>query len=497
MPEFVARSPVPVPAAELFAWHERPGAFARLSPPWQDVRLERFDGIRPGDRAVIRLGLGPLALRWVAEHHGYRADCEDGSGPCAFRDVQVSGPFKAWEHAHRMHPAGPGASVLEDHVRYTLPLAPLSAPARGLAHGQLARMFGYRHRVTQEDLARHAEWTGGPRTVVVTGSSGLIGSALCAFLGGGGHRVVRLVRSPEAVRRWDRNDRERAVYWNVERGEIDADALAALRPDAVVHLAGENILGFPWNKAKKRAIWESRTRGTMLLARTLAALPHRPQAFISASASGYYGDTGDQPVTEQSASGEGFLAHVCRAWEDATEAAEDAGIRTVHARIGIVLSPAGGALGPLGPLAQVGLAGWPGDGSAYWPWIALDDVLYALHHLLRSDARGPVNLSAPTPAPSKRVVKALARTLGRPAFLSAPAPLVKLGGEVAKEIPLKSVRMVPARLKEQGFRWSYPTLDAALGHLYSTTPEALDAPLPSPEAPSPASGGALSPALSR
>ena len=490
MPRFVARTAVPVSAAELFRWHERPGAFARLSPPWQDVSLERFDGIRPGDRAVIRLGLGPLALRWTAEHHGYTDACETGPDPCAFRDVQVSGPFKSWEHAHRMHPAGPDASILEDDVRYTLPLAPLSAPARGLAGGQLRRMFGYRHRVTREDLARHATWKGRPWTVAVTGASGLLGSALCAFLGGGGHRVVRLVRSREALERWDRGDLERAVYWNPARGEIDVDALAALRPDAVVHLAGENILGV-WTEAKKRAIWESRTQGTLLLARTLAALPHRPQAFVSASASGYYGDTGDQPVTEDSASGEGFLAHVCRAWEDATGAAEAAGIRTVHARIGIVLSPAGGALGPLGPLAQLGLAGWPGNGSAFWPWIALDDVVYALHHLLKSDARGPVNLGAPTPAPSRRVVKALGRALGRPAFLSAPAPLLRLAGEVAREIPLKSVRMVPSRLKEQGFRWSYPTLDAALGHLYGTAPEALDAPLPTPEARAVASGATL------
>ncbi|MEM1055522.1 MAG: TIGR01777 family oxidoreductase [Bacteroidota bacterium] len=471
MPRFTARSPVPVSAAELFTWHERPGAFARLAPPWQDVSLEHFDGIRPGDRAVIRLGLGPAAIRWTAEHSGYDDSCRtSGGGPalCGFHDVQVSGPFASWEHAHRMIPEGPDASTLEDDVRYELPLAPVSSFAKGIASGQLERMFGYRHRVTREDLARHATWDGEPWTIAVTGSSGLIGEALCAFLGGGGHRVVRLVRSQEAVERWDRNEAERALYWNVDAGEIDAAGLAALAPDAVIHLAGEPVFGFPWNEAKKRAIWESRTKGTMLLARALAALPTPPKVFLSASASGIYGDTGDQPVTEQSALGEGFLSDVCRAWEAATDDAEAAGIRTAHLRIGLVLSPAGGMLAKLGPATQIGLGAWPGDGSAFWSWIALDDVLYAIHHLLQSDLSGPVNFSAPAPSTAKATVKALGRTLRRPTLASLPRPLLSLAGEPARELGLKSVRMMPERLRQSGFRYAYPTLDAAFSHLYGT-----------------------------
>ncbi len=472
MPQhFVARSPVPVSAAELFDWHERPGAFARLSPPWQNVSLERFDGIRPGDRAVIRLGVGPAAIRWTAEHHAYSRACEERDAACEFRDIQVSGPFAAWEHVHRAIPRGPDASELEDDVTYSLPLAPVSELVGGaIAEGQLERMFGYRHRVTQEDLARHATWEDEPWTIAITGSTGLIGSALCAFLGGGGHRIVRLVRSPEAVRQWDRGDRERAILWNPGAGEIDTAGLAALAPQAVIHLAGEPVFGFPWSTAKKRRIWESRTQGTMLLSRALAALPTPPEVLISASASGYYGDTGSRPTTETDAQGTGFLAEVCGAWEASTEAAEAAGIRTVHARIGLVLSPAGGMLATLGPLAQTGLAGWPGKGDAFWPWLALDDALYAFHHLLRSDARGPVNFSAPTPAPSKVVIQALGRTLGRPTLGRLPAPILRtLGGEAARELALKSVRMVPAALRADGFAYSYPTLDSALGHLYGST----------------------------
>lgn len=471
MPRLTTRSPLPVSAAELFAWHERPGAFARLSPPWQDVSLERFDGIRPGDRAVIRLGLGPVALRWTAEHFGYDDGCRDGSDGCAFHDVQVAGPFAAWEHAHRMLPEGPETSTLEDDVRYELPLAPVSTAFGGsIARGQLERMFAYRHRVTREDLARHAQWDGEPWTIAVTGSSGLIGEALCAFLGGGGHRVVRLVRSREAASRWDRNDRERALYWNPDAGEIDVDGLAALAPDAVVHLAGEPVFGVLWSIAKKRAIWESRTKGTLLLSRALAALPTRPKVLLSASASGYYGDTGAEPATEATPAGDGFLAEVCQAWEASTRDAEAAGIRTAHLRIGLVLSPAGGILATLGPAARLGLGAWPGDGSAFWPWIALDDVLYAVHHALRSDLAGPVNLSAPAPSTARATMKALGRTLHRPAFMGVPAPLVRLGGEPARDFALKSMRMVPQRLRESGFAHAYPTLDAALSHLYGTAP---------------------------
>lgn len=315
MPEFVARLRVPAPASLLFDWHERPGAFERLTPPWQPVALEHTDGIRPGDRAVIRLGYGPASIRWTAEHRAYSDACRRGDGACQFTDIQTSGPFAAWRHTHWMTEQGPDASLLEDDVAYTLPLAPLSSAVAGwVARGQIERMFAYRHRVTREDVARHAEAdrerraAGGgvePMTVAITGSSGLIGSALTAFLTGGGHTVVRLVRDrAEAARSQD------AVYWNVADGEVDHAALAEAAPDAVVHLAGEPVFGLAYTAEKKRAVWESRTKGTQLLSRALAALPAPPRVLVSASASGIYGDRGAEPLTEASALGGGFLADV-------------------------------------------------------------------------------------------------------------------------------------------------------------------------------------------
>lgn len=467
MPTFTRRVHVEAPAQALFDWHNHRGAFERLAPPWQPVRLARFEGIRDGQRAVIKLGPKHAALTWIAEHH----DFVEGR---QFRDVQVKGPFARWVHTHRMLPDGANASVLEDDVEYRLPLAPLAQWIGGRqAERQLERMFAYRHRVTREDLSRHRAADLPRLTIAITGSTGLLGEALVAFLTTGGHRVLRLVRSPAAVARYaDRAD-EQAAYWNPERGEIDAAALEGV--DAVLHLAGENVFALRWSEAKKRRILESRTRGTRLLSGTLAALDHPPPTFISASASGYYGDRGAEVVPEETSSGTGFLAEVCRAWEAATEPASEAGIRTVNLRIGVVLTPAGGALGFALPAFLAGLGGVVGDGTGYFPWIALDDVLYAVLHLLATpDLGGPVNLSAPEPVPQRTFVETLGTVLHRPTVWRIPEAVVQsVAGEAADEMVLKSIRMVPEHLQDSGFRFAYPALEPALRHVLGRTIETV------------------------
>lgn len=465
----VAHTRLPVPADAAFDWHTRPGAFQRLTPPWQDVRLEHHEGVTDGARAVIRLGVGPASIRWVAEHRDVHSGCRTGDGPCGFTDTQIEGPFAGWTHTHTLAPDGERASVLTDAVEYALPLAPVSDALGGWAsRRELDRLFGYRHRVTRADLARHAASHLPPSTVAVTGSTGLIGSALCALLTTGGHRVVRLVRRRDDVAAWSRGDAERAIYWNPDAGEMDLDALAAAAPDAVVHLAGEPVTTTALTVARKRRIWESRTRGTHHLAHALAQLPTPPRVLVSGSASGYYGSRGDQRLTEADAPGDGFFAGVCRAWEAATAPAERAGIRTVHARIGWVLSPAGGPLRTIGRAVQAGAGAWPGDGRAWWAWIALDDALYAILHMLATDRlRGPVNVSAPQPATARDTVSTLARVLRRPAWGGLPERWLRLaGGEAAVELALPSLRMLPDRLAHTGFHWSYPDLEGALRHLY-------------------------------
>ncbi len=455
---------VPVPAAELFRWHARPGAFERLAPPWQPVSLKEHEGIRDGDRAVIRLGTRLVGIDWVAEHRGYSEGCLDGRGACQFEDVQVEGPFAAWRHAHRMLPSETG-SVLEDDVEYELPLGGLAEVAAPFGERQIERMFAYRHRVTHEDLRRHADANATPMTVAITGASGLVGSALTAFLQGGGHTVVRLVRRREDAAAL--GPQEEAVYWNVEAGEVDMSALRRAAPDAVVHLAGEPITALNGTSRARRRIWESRTKGTQLLSRALAALDLTPRVLVSASASGYYGDRGDARLTESAGAGDGFLPDLCTAWEASTAEAERAGIRTVHARIGLVTTPKGGVLQPLAPVAALGLGGWPGDGDAWWPWIALDDVVYAIHHaLLDEGLSGPVNLSAQEPVRTRDFVRTLAAAQNRPAGLRVPEELVRtLGGELARRVALQSVRMVPHRLLDRGFRFATPDLGVALSHL--------------------------------
>jgi len=459
VPLFVRHTPVAAPRQALADWHFRPGVLQRLTPPWDPTTVERTEGIAEGSRAVLRVGIGAARMRMVAEHF----DVHPGE---RFSDRQIEGPFAEWTHEHRFEDAGPGHSVLSDQIRYGLPLGPVAdSVAGGAVAARLERTFAYRHRVTAADVARHAAADLAPMTVAITGSTGLLGEALAAFLLSGGHRVVRLVRDRRAAARTQKRPGERLVYWNVEAGEVDLDRLGRAVPDAVVHLAGASVYGAP-TAAHRRRVWESRVKGTLLLSRALTRLDRPPRVLLSASATGYYGDRGAVRLPEDAGPGTGFLPDLCQAWEAATAEAEAAGIRVAHPRIGVVLSPGGGALGALAPLARLGLGGWPGRGDSFVPWIALDDVLYALHHLIaHDDARGAYNLSAPEPVEMKALVKTLGHVLGRPTPLRVPDVLVRtVGGRLIREA-LASARVVPDRLLAEGFTFTYPALEPALRHL--------------------------------
>ena len=450
-------SDLPQSAEAVFNWHARPGAFQRLTPPWAPVRLESFEGIGEGERAVLRMGPGPLALKWVAEHH----DVVDGRQFC---DRMVQGPFAHWDHTHRFEPKEGGGSRLVDHIEYELPGGGLGAAAAPyLLEPELKRQFAYRHRVTRRDLARHERYNpeGQSLTIAVSGASGLVGSQLVPFLTTGGHTVKRLVRSRPV------GDDE--ILWNPQTGEVEAEKLEGI--DAVIHLAAENVFGL-WTTAKKQRIYDSRAQGTRLLAETLAGLDDPPDTFVSASAVGYYGNHGTDRVTEESAPrNAGFLSEVCEAWEAATDPAASAGIRTVQARIGIVLSPAGGALQLQWPLFWLGLGGPVGDADQYLPWISIDDLIGGLYHVLWTDEMaGPVNLTAPDPASMEGYARTLAAVLNRPAPFRVPASVVRaVLGEMADEMLLKSARVVPERLRQSGYDFGDGTLDGALRHVLGRT----------------------------
>jgi uncharacterized protein (TIGR01777 family) len=284
--------------------------------------------------------------------------------------------------------------------------------------------------------------------VLVTGSSGLIGSALVPRLEADGHQVTRLRRGPT---------------WDPEGGTLDSGAVAG--HDAAVHLAGAGIGDHRWSDEHKRRVLDSRVNGTAALAHAVAGLDPRPHVLVSASAVGYYGNRGSETLNEESAAGDDFLAEVCTRWEAASAPAADAGIRTVRVRTGIVLSPAGGALKPLLPLFKLGLGGRLGNGSQYWSWITIDDTVGAIvHALTNDDVVGAVNVTAPEPVTNAAFASTLGRVLHRPAVLPVPrfALAVRLGGEAADVMLLAGQRVLPAKLEATGYRFRSRSLEDAL-----------------------------------
>lgn len=288
--------------------------------------------------------------------------------------------------------------------------------------------------------------------VVVAGSHGLIGSALVSHLQNQGHQVRRLVRRPAT------GDEE--ISWDPERGSIDADGLRGV--DAVVNLGGANLGGHRWTPTYRRTIVRSRTAPTALLARTIAGLDDGPRVLLQGSAIGYYGDRGDEVLTESSEPGTGFLVGVVRAWEGAAQPAVEAGIRVAFLRTGIVMSRSGGSFGRLLPLIRLGLGGPLGNGRHIWSWITLPDEVRAIEHLLTAPVSGPVNLTAPRPARQREIVEALARALHRPAVLPVPRMALRAAlGPFADDI-LSSQRAMPTVLGTSGFHFAHPDLPAAV-----------------------------------
>lgn len=309
--------------------------------------------------------------------------------------------------------------------------------------------------MTAADLERHESFAErGTLKVAITGATGLIGRALVPFLTTGGHEVTRLVRRRDALAPGD-------AYWNPERGEIDAAALDGM--DAVINLAGET-LSERWTPAHKRAIRDSRVKGTALLARTLAGLPNPPKVLISVSAVGYYGDGGDRILDESSPAGTDFLATVARDWEAAAEPAAQRGIRVVHPRMGVVLAAHGGILERLLPPFRLGMGGKLGSGAQWMSWIALDDLIGALHFLLFTPSlSGPVNVTSPNPVTNAVLAKTLGHVLGRPAIAAVPSLVLKLTfGEMAETMLLVGQRVVPRKLEAAGFEFRHPQLEEAL-----------------------------------
>ena len=452
--ELTYRARLPIAAAEARAWHDRPGAFERLAPPWMNVRVaDSYGTTAPGDWKRLKVGAGPFRMGWTLDHRAL----PESTDAVGFVDEQRDGPFRAWHHEHRFTDVDDTTSLLEDRLVYRLPLGKTGdAIAGSRVTGQLDEIFRFRHRRSQLDMQHHAAYRGAPLAIVVSGASGLVGRQLVAFLRTGGHTVYRLVRREPAA--------DDEIYWNPRAGEIDAAAIEGM--DAIVHLAGESIASGRWTQKRKQRILTSRVDGTRLLAETIARLRVPPSVLVSASATGVYGSRGDEIVTDESGSGTGFLADVCRAWEAATEPATAAGIRVVSPRFGVVLAGNGGLLTRVTNLFRLGLGGRLGDGEQYFSWIALDDLLYVIHRAITdSSLSGPINAVAPHPVTNREFTATLGRVLGRPAFLPAPESALRLVfGDMADELLLTSQRAIPARLTDNDVPFAFPELEDALRH---------------------------------
>lgn len=437
---------MPASAEAVFAWHERPGALERLMPPWESATVEqRTGGISDGARTVLSIPVGPFSVRWVARHRNTIPGRQ-------FVDEQVSGPFAHWVHLHKMVPASDGTSLLHDRVEFTPPFGAIGALMAPWLRRRVERMLRYRHEALLDEFTQ-----GMPRrhlTVAISGATGFIGSHLVNALSTAGHTVRRIVRA---------NPQAADIVWHPANGELDPRQLEGV--DAVIHLAGENIAG-RWSARRKRHIRQSRTDGTALLARTLARLDRKPAVLVSPSAVGYYGDRDDAELDERATPGHDFLASVCVAWEASADPARAAGIRVVHPRLGMVLSPAGGPLPRLALPVRLGLGGPLGRGTQWMSWVALDDVLGLLRHAIEhDDLAGPVNLVG-QPVQNREFMRTLARLLHRPAFLRIPAFMLRLlAGEMADALLLSSQRVVPARLAASTYQMRYPELEGALRHV--------------------------------
>jgi hypothetical protein len=441
---FERSSVVPRTPEEVYAWHGRPYAFQRVMAPWEKTTSSevRHD-FRNGGKVRFEFRLGPVTVPWLAEYR----DVIPGR---QFVDVQLRGPFPFWRHTHRFDP-DPRGCLVTDRVEYDLPGGALGRLFGGrYAHGRLVRMFDYRHGILTRDLSGERPK---PLRIAVTGSTGLVGSALVPLLTTQGHDVIRLVRAqgPHAA-----DER----FWDPGRGILDPAALEGL--DAVVHLAGANVAEGRWNDERKRRILQSRVGSTKLLVDTFGKLLAPPKTFVCASAVGYYGNGGERELPEEAPAGSGFLADVCRAWEAAASAGLPSPIRLVTPRIGTVLSPRGGALAKLLPVFRAGVGAPVGRG--YFPWVTIDDLVSLIRFALENDSlRGPVNAVAPGPLPNLEFSRILARQLRRPLWPAAPAPLIRLlAGELADALLLSSLRVAPAKALAAGFHFEHPILEEGL-----------------------------------
>jgi len=447
MPNFVFHTPLPVPVADVFDWHMRPGALPYLTPSWAWMKKAQLAG-SIADGGHVHLGFGPLGIvKWHLRHTHFK------TGEC-FQDEQVKGPFRSWRHTHRFVPLENGCRI-EDHIQYEC--LPVFKVFEGYIQKQLKRLFEYRaHRLRQFACYPGFEQAQQPRTIGITGSQGLIGQALQTMLTLKGHRVVPLIRKDapfEAI-----NSR----FYSLDNRYSLEQALEGI--DVWVHLAAEPIMGI-WTKSKKSKIYHSRVSATQAWANCIREMANPPQLCILASGIGFYGNC--HTADETTGAGKGFLAHVVQDWEKAADPIRKRGIRCAHMRMAPVLSPTGGMLRYLKYPYQLGLGAILGSGQSQTSWISLEDSVRAYLKVIEDDQlEGPINVASPACYTNEAFCRELAKALKRPLWMRIPSAWVKkLPGHMGEEVFLTSGCIQPKKLLTRGFQFQDLSFGDYLSHV--------------------------------
>ena len=455
MEVFNRSSNLPVSCEEAFAWHERPGAFERMQPPWEKLRiLERKGTIYDGDSIKLKVKSGCFSFLMYAKHQNYIKNKQ-------FEDILLKSPFRSWKHTHSFENLDINKSKLIDNIKYELPFGFLSPFInRTLIKNKLDNLFAYRHRTLNNDLFLHSKYSKEKLKILVTGASGMVGKDLVPFLTTGGHEVICLSRKAP------QNDSSGIVYWNSEKKNfINPQLLENL--DAVVHLAGENIAAKKWTVARKLQLTHSRVHFTQDLCKALATLQCLPKVFVSASGIGIFGSRdGSDILTEESSVGDGFLAKLAQDWENASLSLQEAGVRVVNLRFGAIVSSNGGILKKLVTPFKLFVGGPIGSGRQMLPWISMVDVLgLILFSLSNLKVVGPVNAVSPQVVTNAQFSEILAQALDRPNSLRIPELFVELFfGEMGKSVLLSGQNAKPQKILQLGYEFIQPHLHDALSY---------------------------------
>ena len=459
---------VSVPIEKLFSWHENPGAFERLTPSFDPVKVSKRMGGVDGGTVYIDMKAGPIPLTWVAQHHSYKKNVQ-------FLEDQTSGPFVGplpfwngtWHHQHLFKKVDSKNSIVTDRLNYDFPMDPFgSIFGSWYTKKRLKQMFAYRRNITENDLYEQSKYKGKPLDIAVTGGSGLVGAELMPYLTTAGHKVENIVRG---------RPKKGELGWNLQKGTISN----LEGKDAVVHLAGEpinkpiaGVVPVPWTKWKRKEILESRVKGTRILAEHLASLNNPPKVLVCASAIGYYGDNGGALLSEDGGNGNDYFSRVVKEWEAAAKPAIDAGIRVVFLRLAPVMSPQGGALQVLSLPAMLGSSPPVAGGKQWWSWIAIDDVIGSIYHsIITESLSGAVNVASPNPVRQKEWAATLAKVFwGRLGKLTTliPVPefiLKTFLGEFGDVLALSSIKVDSSKLIESGYKFRFEDLENCFRHL--------------------------------